>query len=200
MNKHPTERIRTVREMQATSLQQADKALRRMAAAEERLARLEGRLAERDEIIAEFREAYGRQADTIAALTAVVREIEAKAGRGVDQVLTGLEGRIDDLESQNPRYQQFFDLLIDEMPSLRTLMDADISLAERLDKYIQDTDAFTLSYEQRLHALEAKPKRGRPKGSKNKPKNTPTVEETPGYMAEDTPQGGVSSNPEASEG
>ncbi len=178
MNKHPTERIRTVREMQATSLQQADKALRRMAAAEERLARLEGRLAERDEIIAEFREAYGRQADTIAALTAVVREVEAKSLGGVDQVLAGLEGRIINLERQS----------------------SPDALAERLDKYIQDTDAFTLSYEQRLHALEAKPKRGRPKGSKNKPKNTPTVEETPGYMAEDTPQGGVSSNPEASEG
>ncbi len=144
MSKHPTERVRSVQELQATSMQQSDKALRRMAAAEERLARLEGRLAEKDELISEFREAYGRQADTINAMGAVVKELESKIARGVDQVLTGLEGRISKIEV--------------DADAIHGLQGSFSVLADR------------------LRALEAKPKRGRPKGSKNKPKNLPPVE------------------------
>ncbi len=172
MSKHPTERVRSVAEMQATSLQQSDKALRRIAPIEERLARLEGRLAERDEIITEFREAYGRQADTISALTAVVRELEAKTGRGVDQVLTGLEGRIAELEREGPIAHK----------ELREL----IALNE---KSMPSVDAHA-ELVRRVALLESKPKRGRPKGSKNKPKSIPSVEEQSDNQ-EDNPQTGA---------
>ena len=159
MSKHPTERVRSVQELQATSMQQSDKALRRIAPIEERLARLEGRLAEKDELISEFREAYGRQADTISAMGAVVKELESKIARGVDQVLTGLEGRIAAIESE---------------PQAKGIEDVLNNIASRLMslEYHRENDL-----EERLSALEAKPKRGRPKGSKNKPKDTPAVEQ-----------------------
>ncbi len=178
MSKHPTERVRSVAEMQATSLQQSDKALRRIAPIEERLARLEGRLAERDEIIAEFREAYGRQADTISALTAVVRELEAKTGRGVDQVLTGLEGRIKHLEDMGKM----------EPPKSDAIYEWEI----------RQLGGALAQVSKRITALEAKPKRGRPKGSKNKPKSDREV--SPDVVAKalaDTP---AVESPEAESG
>ena len=156
MSKHPTERVRSVQELQATSYQQADKALRRMASAEERIAKLEARLAERDDLINEFREAYGRQADTLSAMQAVVKELESKIARGVDQVLTGLEGRIAELERETPAACQ----------DLRELIEM-VSVSSSTNK---------AAIENRLSALETKPKRGRPKGSKNKPKDTLAVE------------------------
>ena len=181
MSKHPTERVRSVAEMQATSLQQADKALRRMAAAEERLARLEGRLAERDELIAEFREAYGRQADTLNAMGAVVKELESKIARGVDQVLTGLEGRITELERENANgYNELRELIALNEKGVPSL-------------------AAHAQLEHRVAGLEAKPKRGRPKGSKNKPKDTPPVEVVAREIAQEDGIGGDSSNPKASE-
>ena len=167
MSKHPTERVRSVQELQATSMQQSDKALRRIAPIEERLARLESRLAEKDELISEFREAYGRQADTISAMSAVIRELESKVGRGVDQVLTGLEGRISKVEV--------------DADAIHGLQGSFSVLADR------------------LRALEAKPKRGRPKGSKNKPKLLPKGVNVMDENVQIAPQGGDSSNPEASD-
>ncbi len=179
-------------------MQQADRALRRMAAAEERLARLEGRLAERDELIAEFREAYGRQADMLNAMGAVVKELEAKLDKGVDQVLTGLEGRISELERENANgYNELREIIaLNDVPSIA---------------------AYT-QLERRVADLEAKPKRGRPKGSKNKPKRIvhihgtgeteaeakqdmqAEVDKLKSENAENTSQGAPDSNPEASEG
>ncbi len=140
-------------------MQQSDKALRRMAAAEERLARLEGRLAEKDELISEFREAYGRQADTISAMSAVVKELESKIARevrGIDQVLTGLEGRIAAVEQ----------------------ISAGLESWREVDFRHEVTQ---------ILGTQSKPKRGRPKGSKNKPKDIPAVEQEAKVMGEKPP-------------
>ncbi len=173
MSKHPTERVRSVQELQATSMQQSDKALRRIAPIEERLARLEGRLAEKDELISEFREAYGRQADAVSAMGAVVKELESKIARGVDQVLTGLEGRIAELERGE----------VSGEADKRTLRLAatffDIPVGEMIP---------TLSQLQR--------KGGRPKGSKNKLKAQPQGEQHFDKSGNDTALGCPEQQPE----
>lgn len=168
MSKHPTERVRTVTELQATTMQQSDNALRRVAILEERVARAEGRLAEKDAMLAEFQTAYGRQADTITALSVVVQELEAKVGRGVDQVITGLEGRISGVEEQVYKLEHSE---VSREADKRTLRLAaaffDLPVGEMIP---------TLSQLQR--------KKGRPARSKNKPKDTPAAEQQSAKVGE----------------
>ena len=174
MSKHPTERHRTVAELQATSMQQSDKALRRIASAEERLARLEDRLAQKDQTIARHEDTITKLSDAVTAMSAVVAELDGKLGKGVDQVVTNMESRLRKVETETPVAHR----------ELRELIQANRDGIKCLD---DSCDLIHESFEQRLGALETKPKRGRPRGSKNKPKSTPIVELAEATEAENAP-------------
>ena len=107
---------------------------------------------------------------SFSALTAVVQELEAKVGRGADQVITG---RLDDA----------WEYLREQRELINEVQEA------------------TLAVDARLKALENPPlrRRGRPKGSKNKPKDIPVVEVPPAPFEPLDPNGGDSSNPKASD-
>ncbi len=149
MSKHPTERIRTVQEMQATSMQQADNALRRTANLEQRAAEGERRIAELEQQNNELVRGFQQQAEAVSALSVVVQELQGNGGAGnsiAKYVSETLVPRVEILEV--------------ESSAIKGLVGSFTVLAER------------------VLALEAKPKRrpGRPKGSRNKPKDTPAVE------------------------
>ncbi len=151
MSKHPTERVRSVAELQATSLQQADKALRRLALLEERLARAEGRLAEKDQALARHEETIGTLSNAVTALSAVVRELEGSKSQDFAGMVAQLTSRT-------------------------------AELGERMEIYESNDRAHAAvneSFDSRLRALENPPlrRRGRPKGSKNKPKAQPQGEQ-----------------------
>ena len=160
MSGPPGHREFSAAELAFQTKRSADRAEQRTVNLEARLAQAETRLAEQDRTISEFSAAFRQQAETISALTVAVRELQETTGRGVEQVLTGLDARVSGAEK---------------------------ALADRANEiavHIGDTDAFTTDFERRLSALEAKRRPGRPRGSKNKPKDpvegaagTPTAEE-----------------------
>ena len=176
MSGPPGHREFSTAEMAFATKNTADGALRRVAGLEARLASAEARLAEKDQLVMELRDAFAKQAEATSAMSVIVRELQEKLDRGVDQVLTGLDTRLALVERQmafsadaqgalstlvgnmNERYQRFFDVLLDDTPP--------------------------------LSQLQRKP--GRPKGSKNKPKLQPAAEgnvaEDAGYAPSDIPK------------
>ncbi len=159
MSSPPGHKTFSTAEMSFLSSQAAQRAEARTVALEARLAQTEARLAEQDQLISELASGFRQANDTISALSVVVKELQEAGFKGVDQVLTGLEGRIAHIE------------------------------AHREDLRIAGQGVVDLVHDarRRLHVLEAKPKRGRPKGSKNKPKSLPEVEQQGAEMGENAP-------------
>jgi len=175
MSGAPNQRRMTQAEMAFTSVEAGKRAERRASLLERRLAVAEDRMAEQDRTISELASGLQDASDTISAFHVVLKELQEQTGKGVEQVLTGLdsrlmqlaqdmdaftaahERRLGDLESMRPRYQKFFDVLIEDMP--------------------------TISQLQR--------KGGRPLGSKNKPKveNPPAEDGENAVSMEQQPEG-----------
>ena len=212
----PGHKTFSVQEMGFKASQSAERAERRVAAVEARLASAEARIAEKDQAITELASAYSRVSDTISALSVVVQELEAGGMKGVSQVLTGLEGRIKNLEELtkgNP-VLSLAQIRAEANECAVIQIDAD-GIHEKLEEIEEGYGGLVA----RVDDLETKPKRGRPRGSKNKPKvgvvkaeeiktpengsaepvERPQVEKAQAEGGVNSPQGGESSNPEASE-
>ncbi len=193
MSSPPGHKIFSTAEMSFLSSQAAQRAEARTVALEARLAQTEARLAEQDRLISELASGFRQANDTISALSVVVKELQEAGFKGVDQVLTGLEGRLASLEETRA---EAYKGLSQEV--LQGIVRIDEGLAKHEEILVQRA-AEMAKHELRLRDLEAKPKRGRPKGSKNKPKPLPQGVNVMDENAEIIPQSGDSSNPKASD-
>ncbi|MGI9490487.1 MAG: hypothetical protein ACR2RF_32260 [Geminicoccaceae bacterium] len=131
---------------------------------------------------------------------------QAAAQRAAQRVVV-LEGTITTLQGQLNQMQMTVLELLDSMQQQSAAISGMMARVGNLEgeqssaygQRLEDIDTLTLGIERRLEALEAKPKRGRPKGSKNKPKLQPEGEKAETDLGENTAQAGDSSNPEASD-
>ena len=190
MSGAPNQRRMTQAEMAFTSVEAGKRAERRAAILERRLATVEERLAEQDRATSELARALQDASDMASALHVVVKELQQAAGEGGSEALSDLDQRVNTLESTQPRYQRFFDLLMDDMPTVGEIKEGVIDIQKAV-----------IAINERLTALESqpKPRRGRPKGSKNKPKPQTVVVEPVTEKDENTVLAGDSSNSEASD-
>lgn len=138
----PNRRYYSEAELTATSRKAAENAQRRALALETRLAVTEQRLAEAESTIAELTSGFQAQAEATSGVSVVVRELEQKVTAGPEAVLAAISARVTALEHNSGA----------------------------LPQAMADFDALTLAIERRLEALESKRRPGRPRGSKNKPK------------------------------
>ena len=176
MSGPPGHKTFSTAELGFLSSQAAQRAEARTVALEARLAQTEARLAEQDRLISELASGFRQASDTISALSVVVKELQEAGFKGVDQVLTGLEARLDEVEKSAGAGVSISQYVSE-------------TLLPRLDQSEASVPSIAahIQLERRIAALEAKPKRGRPKGSKNKPKSPPVVEQQSAEMDENAP-------------
>jgi len=192
MSGAPNQRRMTQAEMAFTSVEAGKRAERRASLLERRLAVAEDRMAEQDRTISELASSLQDASDTISAFHVVLKELQEQTGKGVEQVLTGLDARVGEVEKFAGAGTSISQYVSETLaPRLQASEDRLSRIQDQLLENAQDREFLA----GRIQALETKPRRGRPLGSKNKPK----VENPPAEDGVNSPQGGDSSNSEASD-
>lgn len=143
MSRPPGHREFTQQELAWSSQEAARRADQRTVNLEARLAQSEARIAEQDRTISELSAGFHQAHETLSALSVVVRELQEIGTKGVEQVLLGFEQRASAVEQR-------------------------MTAAENVRQYPSYADE---DWKRAVIDLinEERP-RGRPKGSKNKPK------------------------------
>jgi len=217
MSGAPNQRRMTSAEMGYTAVEAGKRAERRAALLERRIAMAEDRMAEQDRTISELASGLQDASDTISAFHVVLKELQEQTGKGVDAVLTGLDSRLAQLAQDMDAFTTNHEHRLDDLEAhdrKDTLSEDRLSrIQDQLLENAQDREFLA----GRIQALEAKPRRGRPLGSKNKPKvqamsaagatqaeakaNLQSkIDKASAENGENAVQAGDSSNPEASDG